>query len=231
MQMKTTNKQKFHFPVGYQSFHKKQLFNFQLNRPYSFGYARFADMKEVGQKIKTFTDWKKEMLLLAEKATADERFMNAAFYYRAAEFYTISTDPEKEVLYDKFIELFNKAFKKDEIEKHKVDDCLIKGEAFKKCDWLAVVSEKDIPKKEIYIELKGNDVSYALEQLTASIEKLSNDLKAKKLGYIICTRSPLSAAEIQIKTKQVLHSHSLMLRVKTIKHTETIEKLIADLTD
>lgn len=118
-----------------------------------------------------------------------------------------------------------------EIEKHKVDDCLIKGEAFKKCDWLAVVSEKDIPKKEIYIELKGNDVSYAVEQLTASIEKLSNNLKAKKLGYVICTRSPLTSAEIQIKTKQVLHSHSLMLRVKTIKHTETIEKLIADLTD
>ena len=121
--------------------------------------------------------------------------------------------------------------KQREIEKHKVDNCLIKGEAFKKCDWLAVVSEKDIPQKEIYIELKGKDVSYAVEQLTASIDKLTKDKKAKKLGYVICTRSPLTSAEIQTKTKQVLHSHRLMLRVKTIRHTETLEKLIADLTD
>ena len=55
-------KQEFKFPIGYESFHKKQLFNFQLNRPYSFGYARFEDMKEAGQKIKSFSDWKREML-------------------------------------------------------------------------------------------------------------------------------------------------------------------------
>jgi hypothetical protein len=118
-----------------------------------------------------------------------------------------------------------------EIEKHKVDDCLIKGEAFKKCDWLAVVSEKGVSKKEIYIELKGNDVSYAVEQLTASIDILTKDKKAKKLGYVICMRSPLTSAEIQTKTKQVFKSHKLMLRVRTKKHTETLEKLIADLAD
>jgi len=111
---------KIKFPVGYERFHKKQLFNFQLNRPYSFGYARFEDMKEVGQKIKTFSDWKKEMLKLAEKAISEERLMNAAFYYRAAEFYIKSNDPEKEILYDKFIDLFYKVFENAEIEKHKV---------------------------------------------------------------------------------------------------------------
>jgi pimeloyl-ACP methyl ester carboxylesterase len=108
------------FPVGYHKFHKNQLFNFQLNRPYSFGYARLEDMIEVGKKIKTFTDWKREMLLLAEKAVSNGRIMNAAFYFRAAEFYTKSNDPEKEVLYDKFIEYFYKAYKNDEIEKHNV---------------------------------------------------------------------------------------------------------------
>jgi pimeloyl-ACP methyl ester carboxylesterase len=118
--MKTTRKQEFIFPVGYEKFHKKQLFNFQLNRPYSFGYARFEDLKEVGQKIKTFTDWKKEMLLLAEKAISEERLMNAAFYYRAAEFYTKSNNSEKNILYNRFIELFDKAFKNDGIERHQV---------------------------------------------------------------------------------------------------------------
>ena len=118
--MKTSRTQEFKFPVGYERFHKKQIFNFQLNRPYSFGYARFEDMKEAGQKIKSFSDWGKEMLMLAEKAISEERLMNAAFYYRAAEFYIKSNDPEKEILYDKFIDLFYKAFENAEIEKHNI---------------------------------------------------------------------------------------------------------------
>ena len=118
--MKKLKKYEFIFPVGYESFHKKQLFNFQLNRPYSFGYARFEDMKEVGQKIKSFSDWKREMLNLAEKAISEDRLMNAAFYYRAAEFYIKSNDPEKEIIYDKFINLFYKAFEIAEIEKHNI---------------------------------------------------------------------------------------------------------------
>jgi len=112
--------EQFHFPVGYYQFHKDQVFNFQLNRWYSLGYARFEDMKKVGQKINTFEEWKTEMLKLAEKAVAEDRLMNAAFYYRAAEFYTLLGDPDKEPLYDKFIELFHKALKEDEIERFKV---------------------------------------------------------------------------------------------------------------
>jgi pimeloyl-ACP methyl ester carboxylesterase len=118
--MTNTTESKFTFPVGYHQFHKQQLFNFQLNRWHSLGYARFGDMKEVGQKINTFEDWKIEMLRLAEKAVSEERLMNAAFYYRAAEFYTFREDPEKELLYDKFIDLFYKAFASDEIERFRV---------------------------------------------------------------------------------------------------------------
>ena len=110
----------FEFPIGYHKFHKKQLFNFQLNRWYSLGYARFEDMERVGKRIKNFKDWKVEMLKLAEEAVFDNRLMNAAFYYRAAEFYVKSNDPEKELLYDRFIELFYNVFGKEEIERHKV---------------------------------------------------------------------------------------------------------------
>ena len=74
-------------PVGYHKFHKKQLFNYQLNRWHSFGYARFEDMEEAGGRIRDFADWKRVMLELAERALSDGRLMNAAFYYRAAEFY------------------------------------------------------------------------------------------------------------------------------------------------
>ena len=49
---------------------------------------------------------KTAMLELAEEAVSEDRLMNAAFYYRAAEFYTFPDDPDKETLYDRFSELF-----------------------------------------------------------------------------------------------------------------------------
>ena len=110
----------FVFPVGYHSFHRSQLFNFQLNRWFSLGYARLEDMEKAGRKIRNFKDWKLIMLGLAETALAEGWLMNAAFYFRAAEFYTKAKDPDKEALYDKFIELFDKAFEKDKIERHHV---------------------------------------------------------------------------------------------------------------
>jgi pimeloyl-ACP methyl ester carboxylesterase len=110
----------FTFPVGYHKFHKDQIFNFQLNRWYSLGYARFEDMKEAGLKIDTFDEWKTEMTRLANTAVSENRLVNAAFYYRAAEFYTMWNDPDKESLYDKFIDFFYLAFKDDGIERFEV---------------------------------------------------------------------------------------------------------------
>jgi len=111
---------RFEFPVGYQAFHKDQFFNYQLNRWYSLGYARFEDMKAAGQTVRTFQDWKTEMLKLADRALSEDRLLNAAFYYRAAEFYTFSDDPDKESLYDKFINLFYAVFKNDKMERFEI---------------------------------------------------------------------------------------------------------------
>jgi len=114
------NYQKTFFPVGYFKFHKKQVFNFQLNRGYSLGFTKFEDIEEAGKKIETFKDWKTEMVKLAEKAVSENRLMNAAFYYRAAEFYTFDDSGEKEFFYNKFCEYFQSAFKEDEIEQIKI---------------------------------------------------------------------------------------------------------------
>ena len=111
---------KFTFPVGYCDFHKDQLYNFPLNRWYSFGYARLEDMEEAGRNVNSFAGWKAEMLKLAEKAASKNRLMNAAFCYRAAEFYTLMGDPDKEPLYDKFVEYFYRAFAGDGIERFEV---------------------------------------------------------------------------------------------------------------
>jgi|WetSurMetagenome_2_1015567.scaffolds.fasta_scaffold731922_1 hypothetical protein len=45
------------FPVGYHQFHTEKIINFQLNRWYSLGYARFGDLLQVAQRIKTLDDW------------------------------------------------------------------------------------------------------------------------------------------------------------------------------
>lgn len=118
--MAIDNISRFKLPVGYHEFHPDQLFNFQLNRWHSLGYARFEDMEEAGRKIEDFGDWKIEMLKLAEKALAEARLMNAAFYYRAAEFYIPTDDPDKEIMYDNFIDLFYKVFLEDGIERFKI---------------------------------------------------------------------------------------------------------------
>jgi len=107
-------------PVGYHRFHEDQLFNFQLNRPYSLGYARREDLEEAGKRIGTFAEWKTEMLRQATAALSENRLMNAAFYYRAAEFYTFPEDPDKDSLYDRFSELFYRAFEGGGIERIRV---------------------------------------------------------------------------------------------------------------
>ena len=110
----------FTFPVGYRSFHRKQLYNFQLNRWHSLGYARLEDMKAAGERIHDFRSWKRQMVGLAETALGEGRLINAAFYYRAAEFYTFEGDPDKSAFYSKFSGLFYSAFEADGIEKHRV---------------------------------------------------------------------------------------------------------------
>lgn len=107
----------FVFPVGYHEFNKTQIINFQLNRWYSLGYTNFEETAAVGKRIRNFADWKKEMTALAKQAESEQQLINAAFYYRAAEFFVLPNDPDKEKLYDKFIELFYTAFQEESIEK------------------------------------------------------------------------------------------------------------------
>ena len=104
------------FPLGYYSFHRKQVFNFQLNRGYSLGFTRFEDIEKVGERIHSFEDWKNEMVKLAEKALSEDRLLNAAYYYRAAEFYTFEDPAEKELFYSKFIQYFQASIQEDKNE-------------------------------------------------------------------------------------------------------------------
>jgi pimeloyl-ACP methyl ester carboxylesterase len=77
-------------------------------------------MKEAGERINNFSDWKHVMVELAQKAELEGRLKNAAIYYRGAEFYITQKDHDKIKFYDKFIELFYKIFKKDGIKRYKI---------------------------------------------------------------------------------------------------------------
>lgn len=104
----------FELPVGYHQLHKIKIIDYQLNRWHSMGYARLEDMAEAASRIGGLSDWKAEMVRQAEKALAEDRLMNAAFYVRAAEFFTHPTDPDKERLYDRFLHLFYERLMVDE---------------------------------------------------------------------------------------------------------------------
>lgn len=109
-----------HFPVGYHRFHKKQLYNFQLNRWYSLGFLSFESAQEIGLRVKDFNSWHAEMLHQAEESIVQGDHLTAAICFRGAEFYYFGNTAEKERLYDEFSSLFYDALESEPLEKHAV---------------------------------------------------------------------------------------------------------------
>ncbi len=135
-----------------------------MNRWHSIGQARYDDMLEAGRNIKKYEDWKPEMIQIAEKAVRENRLMNAAIYYRSAEFFTLYQDPDKELLYDKFSDLFYKAFAGDHIQKFEVpyEDV-----------WLTAVKVAPVGEKKGTIVLHGGYDSF-LEEWYLMLKYLAN---------------------------------------------------------
>ena len=73
-----------------------------------------------------------------------------------------------------------------------VDGCEINDSSIR-CDFMHIAKEI-----EFFIELKGQDIEHAVNQIINTINRLSPDIRAKeKRSYIICTRSPISSTKIQ----------------------------------
>ena len=97
-----------------------------------------------------------------------------------------------------------------------VDDCEITEGV--RCDYMYLIKDT-----EIYIELKGQDIKHAIEQLETTIKKLSSDIKKQqKKSFVICTRSPLNSASIQnVRVKFKKHYNSdFIVRSSPHKHVE-----------
>lgn len=106
----------------------------------------------------------------------------------------------------------------DQVESTKihVDGCEINDNGLK-CDFLHIAKDT-----EMYIELKGQDLSHAMLQIERTMEKLSSNLqKQAKISYIICTRSPLSSTEIQNYDRQFRIKYNSKLIIKSSPYKDT----------
>ncbi len=93
-----------------------------------------------------------------------------------------------------------------EVEKIKVDGCQItEGE---RCDYLV-----HFHLYQNFIELKGEDIPRAIEQLKASMQQLKQRGRRIKC-YIISSRSPLSSAAIQKIQLQFYKRYQAELKIK-----------------
>ncbi|BDD10431.1 hypothetical protein FUAX_28630 [Fulvitalea axinellae] len=100
-----------------------------------------------------------------------------------------------------------------EVEKIHIDGCLEKtGSGQGRCDYLL----KDHNAKEYFIELKGSNVSKALEQIEASIKRWSDkDKKPKKEALVIASRYPRNDTKINNLKKQFRAKYATEVSIKT----------------
>ncbi|KUO72668.1 MAG: hypothetical protein APF77_00570 [Clostridia bacterium BRH_c25] len=106
---------KIEFPVGFHSFHKNRLLNFQLNRWYSAGCLNYDELMAATKDIHDFNDWKEVFKGLAQDAMEKGNWVSCATYLRAAEFFALGDDPEKDELYENCMEAYKKAYRDEPI--------------------------------------------------------------------------------------------------------------------
>jgi pimeloyl-ACP methyl ester carboxylesterase len=95
------------FYVGYfDDLHPDPSVNFELNRWINYlGDSALEDFRPILPKLKDFSSYRQEFYALAQKALSEGRKINAAFYFRSAEFYMPEGDPDKKATRQKFLDL------------------------------------------------------------------------------------------------------------------------------
>ena len=91
---------------GVYKLNAERNFDYQLNRVINWDGGRIEDIRPVAGKIKTSSDWKRELIALGDKAMEEGRTQNAIAYYRMSEFFMYDGDPDKKAYYEKATQLF-----------------------------------------------------------------------------------------------------------------------------
>ena len=106
-----------------------------------------------------------------------------------------------------------------EVSKVTVDGCLM-NESQQKCDYLF---EIDLKNEVIYVELKGENIQKAYDQLVSTIIFCESEHREKsKVCFIIASRVPKAGPQIQVLKKKMLQSLSTQLFVSTNRGTVKI---------
>ena len=79
---------------GVYKLNAERNFDYQLNRVINWDGGRIEDIRPVVGKIKTSSDWKRELIALGDKAMEEGRTQNAIAYYRMSEFFMYDGDPD-----------------------------------------------------------------------------------------------------------------------------------------
>ena len=101
--------------MSYEKINRIQQFNFQINRVLTLGEIA-ADVNAIREKtagIHTFDEWRSVWNDLGKLSEQKSEFLRASYCFRMAEFFMKSDDSEKELLYQKCIECFYKAFDRE----------------------------------------------------------------------------------------------------------------------
>ena len=86
-----------------------------------------------------------------------------------------------------------------------------------RCDFMMeIVDSRYNGIREYYIELKGTDLTKALDQILATEKILAKQRVGLKKGFIICNRSPESSTENQ-KLKLIARKKNIELTIKSKK--------------
>ncbi|MFD2131013.1 alpha/beta hydrolase family protein [Pseudogracilibacillus auburnensis] len=95
-------------------------FNYQANRVLSHGdiACKKEEIYSISRKIVDTETWYEQWRNIAEVAEKEKRYIHSMYYYRMAEFMLKDNRPEKDIMYRKMMEMFEKG--NSSIEKHKV---------------------------------------------------------------------------------------------------------------
>lgn len=111
----------FSFQRGIYNLNDQSNFNFQLNRLIMWDGGDLEEVRAVGGKIRTSEDWKRELIALGDRASAENRMENAIGYYRMSEFFMYDGDSDKKKYYlkatDMFYNYYQSRFDSGEVER------------------------------------------------------------------------------------------------------------------
>jgi pimeloyl-ACP methyl ester carboxylesterase len=107
-------------PVGFERFHRRPFFNYQLNRAHALGYAERDELRRAAARIRSQDDCVSEFEALSGKAEQEGRLRNATSYLRVAEFFTSPRSVEKVPRYRRYRQLFDAGFRGSGVLRHEV---------------------------------------------------------------------------------------------------------------